>query len=199
MLFAKYNPSYEELEEERNAARREAEWKSRRSGRPNTDKKKTLKTLVRFLAKLAVLGIAIWYITTHVAALRIIHSNEMYPNIKDGDFVLFQRTEDVVFDDVVLYNRGSEEHAGRIIGIGGDTIEVNDQGLLVNGSFIYNYVPYDTKPDGDRVKYPLVLNDDEFFILADLRTEAKDSRTYGPVKRSDLLGKEIFSMRRRGF
>ena len=44
--------------------------------------------------------------------------------------------------------------------------------------------------------YPVTLADGEYFVLCDYREGAKDSRYYGPVRRSELKGKVITVLRR---
>lgn len=39
---------------------------------------------------------------------------------------------------------------------------------------------------------PITLGEDEYFVLADNRIEAVDSRLYGPVKQNRLKGKVLF-------
>lgn len=44
-----------------------------------------------------------------------------------------------------------------------------------------------------------MLKDDEYFVLNDYRSNDKDSRTYGVVKKCDMKGKLLFLLRRRSF
>lgn len=49
------------------------------------------------------------------------------------------------------------------------------------------------------VSYPLTLKADEYFILADARGDAKDSRLFGPVSRDHILGRVAFLLRMDDF
>lgn len=149
--------------------------------------------------KLAIIAGVVWILTTQVGAVRICRTNEMYPSLRDGDLFLAYRTRTVVTDDVVLYLQGLEEHYGRIIAAGGDTVLVTEEGVFVNDAYVLNSIPYRTRPQEGGPAYPLFLEADQYFILADLREESLDSRTYGPVRADEIIGKEIFCMRRRGF
>lgn len=47
--------------------------------------------------------------------------------------------------------------------------------------------------------FPLTVGKDEYFVLGDYRTDAKDSRIYGTVKKEEIKGTVITLLRHRGF
>ena len=71
-------------------------------------------------------------------------------------------------------------------------IEVKDTHIFVNGaSLSESYLPrYGEAP------YPeiasVTLKDDEYFLAGDNRPGSSDSRSWGPVTRSDILGRVSF-------
>ena len=87
---------------------------------------------------------------------------------------------------------------GRVVAAGGDTVEVTEQGqLVVNGnSMIETNIFYSTPEYAGFVEYPLTLGPGEYFVLADYRNGGADSRFFGPVKQSDILGTVITIIRR---
>jgi len=46
------------------------------------------------------------------------------------------------------------------------------------------------------VKYPIKLKEGEYFMMSDMRSGAKDSRLFGPVKKEEIKGKVITILRR---
>ena len=160
--------------------------------------------------KILIIGLIVFMTLHFFITIRICHNNDMYPNIKDGDLVIWYNTDNFIenlihkdqpnyiFDDVIIYLVNGEEHYGRIVATEGDSVEVTEYGLFVNGSGIYNNLPYVTTPQAD-LNYPIVLGPNEFFIMSDLRDQIKDSRTYGIIKLEDIIGKEIYLCRRRSF
>ena len=58
---------------------------------------------------------------------------------------------------------------------------------------------YDTLRDGDHLDYPVILGDGQYFVLGDFRIGAEDSRYFGPVEKSEILGKVLILLRRTGF
>ncbi len=58
---------------------------------------------------------------------------------------------------------------------------------------------YPTAPLPDSgITWPYEMRVREIFVLDDFRTEGNDSRMFGGLHESDLLGKVIYIFRRRG-
>ena len=125
------------------------------------------------------------------------------------------------YGDLVVYTDGWAHLVCRIAGLPGDTIAMSEDALVINGdrqkskylrtgidhvyelkiyqgSFsnkkhefsIYNEIP---KFFGNRSEMEnLVVEENQFFILADNRTNGLDSRDYGTIKRDSILGKPLF-------
>lgn len=92
------------------------------------------------------------------------------------------------------------EHTGRIVAQGGDTVEITDNAeLKVNDSIVAENDIYFSTPRYDSdVSYPLILEEDQYFVLCDYREGARDSRYYGAVDRKEIRGKVITVIRRSG-
>ena len=88
--------------------------------------------------------------------------------------------------------------AADILGIDPSTVEVPDEGgLIVNGNhMIESNIYSQTTPYVGFVEYPLTLGEDECFVMADHRNGGADSRFFGPVKKSEILGTVITIVRR---
>ena len=134
-----------------------------------------------------------------VFGIRISPNNEMLPRVRAGDLLFFYRLEGrLKASDAICYHFGGEKYIGRIIGAPGDTIDIDDNGnVILNGAVL---VEDDTRGKTDKydtdVTYPIVLGENEFFILADNRTLAKDSRYFGAIKKKDIEGKIIIVIRK---
>jgi signal peptidase I len=159
----------------------------------------TLRAIAFFVLKvLTIFGIFVG-LFHFVIAIRICRSTDMYPNIRDGDFVLIQRTHDVTFDDVILYEHDGQEFFGRIVAVAGETVVINSEnGLIVNDSIVDNTLPYPTRMADDEEK-TVTVGDGEVFVLGDFRDGAYDSREFGCIRKQDAIGRQIYLMRWRGF
>ena len=77
----------------------------------------------------------------------------------------------------------------RVIAIGGDTIEIRDNSLFINGTAIDE--PYLTRsvqmPDLEPLRVPA----DHVFMMGDNRNQSEDSRRFGPVPESSIIGRAL--------
>ena len=162
-------------------------------------KNKTLKALRSLVLKLLVVGLSAWLALTFVFGVFRLSGNNMYPALKDGDLCVTYRLEEYHSDDVVAYRVGNQVRFGRIIARGGDTVDGDEQGVLVNGFHPSEEIFYPTQMLDTALDLPLTLEEGRFLVLNDYRSDMSDSRAYGVVAEDDLEGKVIFIFRRRGF
>ncbi|MEK3732124.1 MULTISPECIES: signal peptidase I [Paenibacillus] len=80
----------------------------------------------------------------------------------------------------------------RIVGVPGDTIEVKNQKLYVNGEA--QVESYTDVPIEDPGFQPVTLEEGHYFVMGDNRHlgKSKDSRMFGSVKESDIVGRAEF-------
>ena len=101
-------------------------------------------------------------------------------NVKRGDTVVFWFPGDP-----------SKSYIKRVIGLPGDSVEVRDGAVTVNGDTLDEpYVP-ESYHDHISVK-PLRVPSDEYFVLGDHRSSSNDSRMWGTVPRRFIYGKAAF-------
>jgi len=101
-------------------------------------------------------------------------------DIKRGDTVVFWYPEDP-----------TKSYIKRVIGLPGDTVEVKDGWVLVNGKKLEeNYVPAEYRDDRPYPFKTVPAND--YFVLGDHRISSNDSRAWGFVPRSYIYGKAVF-------
>ncbi len=97
------------------------------------------------------------------------------------------------FDVVILhYPNRREDFVKRVIGVPGDTIEVKEGALLINGvSYDEPYlspehIAYFTRSAGD---FTVTLGEGEYFVMGDNRDNSNDSRRVGVINRDMFVGK----------
>jgi signal peptidase I len=97
-------------------------------------------------------------------------------------------------DDLVVFHYPydpSQSYIKRIIGLPGDSIEIRDGEVFVNGTELDE--PYVPPEYHDHVSLPQeMVPADHYFVLGDHRSSSNDSRVWGFVKRSEIYGKAVF-------
>lgn len=152
-----------------------------------------------FFSKLIMMVVLLWILFGVLFGITPMTNNDMSPSISAGDLILYYRMQDKLrTDDVVVFEKDGEQYVGRIVGKGGETVDITeDAHLKINGSTVMETdIFYSTQRYESEVSYPVELAEDEFFILCDYREGARDSRYFGTVKRSEIKGKAITILRR---
>lgn len=154
---------------------------------------------IALLLRTGMLALGLWVAFSQVFLLHRNQGLGMFPAVKDGDLVLAYRLQqEYRKGDLVVYRREDRLHMGRVVACGGDVIRMDDEGgLSVNGSSQSGEILYPTFPR-EGSTYPQRIPEGRVFLLGDYRTQARDSRDWGPVPLEDIQGKVITLVRRRG-
>ena len=123
----------------------------------------------------------------------LVSGASMEPNFEDGDYLLVdeisyrfrepQRGEVIVF----RYPKNlSTYFIKRVIGLPGDTIEIQAGTIYVNDKLLKE----DYLSDALRSRDNLVmkLKSDEYFVMGDNRSHSFDSRNWGPLPKKNVVG-----------
>ena len=121
-------------------------------------------------------------------------ARSMAPTLEPGDHVLVNklayRTGDPQRGDlaVVKAPRTGELLLKRVVGVGGDEVEIRDGVLYVNGRAPRE--PYVDHDASDSVYFgPVEVPAGRLFVLGDNRANSDDSRQLGPVAADDAIGR----------
>lgn len=157
------------------------------------------RSWIQLLRRVLVLALAFWLVLTQLFCVMQAVGNEMFPAVKDGDLIIAYRLQqDYAKSDVVVYTVNGETRIGRIAARETDVVTLDDSGtLLVNGTTQTGEILYPTYA-GSNLSYPYTVPEGCVFILGDYRTQAEDSREFGPVPMENVIGKVITILRRRG-
>ena len=151
---------------------------------------------------LAALAIAL-LMRTFVAQTFYIPSGSMEPTLQIGDRIIVDKLSyhlhGVGRGDIVVFARPPNEECGgpavndlvkRVIGLPGEHIASSGNTVLINGKPLAE--PW--LPKGTALGKPIpptVVPPNNFYVLGDNRDASCDSRYWGPVPRSLIVGKVV--------
>jgi signal peptidase I len=106
-----------------------------------------------------------------------------------GRKYLFEDNNNLVtyFDSPSLIG---EKYVKRILGLGGETLEIKKGHVYINGEKLEEDFPVRRNPIEDFG--PMLIPENSFFVIGDNRMFSSDSRHWGPVPEENLLGKPLF-------
>jgi signal peptidase I len=109
-----------------------------------------------------------------------------FDTYKRGDIVVFTPPEDWVGADRTPFIK-------RVIGVGGDTVEVHDGAVYINSQRLDEPYIYQ-ESDGsvqttEAAQERWVIPSDELFLMGDHRQDSADSRVFGPVAVNQVIGR----------
>jgi signal peptidase I len=158
-----------------------------------------LRELLSLSVKLTAIVCAAVFVTTFLYGLQRNTDADMNPAVKDGDLVIFCRFDkDYAAGDLLLLRFLGETQVRRVVATKGDTADITERGLLINGALQQELYIYEkTRRYEEGTKLPVTLGENQVFVLGDSRENATDSRIYGAVNTNDTLGTVIAVIRRR--
>lgn len=132
----------------------------------------------------------------------VMPTGSMEPTIVSGDRILVSKlvsqSEGIAHGNVVVFRSWEPDRTmrvKRVIAIAGDTIEIKNEVVFLNGEEIDE--PY-AKFEGDQSGFDQLVNTKRttvppghFFVLGDHRRNSLDSRMSGPVPISDFCGQAV--------
>jgi signal peptidase I len=166
-------------------------------------KSRTLGCLFEILETLVLTLIVFLVIQLFVAQPYQIQQQSMEDTLMPNQYLLvdkltphfddYHRGDIVVFEPPAGWARDASgtPFIKRVIGVGGDTIDIHDGHVFVNGSQVdepYLYQGQPTVP-ADPQNHSWKIGDGQLFVMGDHRSNSQDSRAFGPIQKSSVIGR----------
>ena len=155
--------------------------------------------LVREVIETIVLTILMFLVIRLAVQNFNIEGMSMEPTLHDKELILVDKWSYLFHaptrGDVIVFvapPEPSQDYIKRIIAVPGDTITIRDTSVIVDGvNLRETYV--DPKRQGNLYAYRTISNmlvpPDDYFVLGDNRIGSSDSRNWGFVPRTNIIGR----------
>lgn len=166
------------------------------------EKKKDKSSFLKELLIYVCIFIVLWrVIPAYVIERTIVDGSSMQDTLQDEEQLMVERlsyrfSNPKRFDIVILMPYGEdvdEYFIKRVIGLPGETIQIKDGEIFINGEVLEENYGKEPIIDGGIAEEPLTLGDDEYFVMGDNRNDSDDSRAdyIGAITRNLIKGKAI--------
>ncbi len=138
-------------------------------------------------------------IRAYVISPYFVKGQSMEPNFHNGDYLIIDKLSYRIGEpkrgEVIVFKApdGASYYIKRIIGLPNETVEIRDGKIIIyNNDYKNGFVlkePYIPAIDITQGNIKIVLGDGEYFVLGDNRLSSYDSRSWGSLDRSKIVGR----------
>lgn len=160
--------------------------------------KEVLEWILQIVITLVIAFVLVYYVGMRTSVV----GQSMLPTLENRQEILVNRFIYSVTDpkpnDIVVFlpngNEKSHYYVKRVIGVPGDTVQIKDGAVYVNGELFDEEVETAAILDAELAEEEIVVGEDEYFVLGDSRNNSEDSRyaNIGNVKKEYIIGKAWF-------
>ena len=157
-----------------------------------------LHEILSFLIYVAVVVGATFLIIHFVGQRTYVSGSSMENTLSDGDNLIVDkityRFSDPQRFDIIVFPFRYEDHVyyiKRIIGLPGETVQITDGDIYIDGEILQESYGREVIKDSGLAAEPIVLGEDEYFVLGDNRNDSTDSRdpSVGVIHRDEIIGR----------
>ena len=162
---------------------------------------KVMKEMISTLLYLLCVLCLTWAVIAFVGQRTEVDGQSMEPMLSDGDNLIVDKItyrfrDPERFDIIVFPFKYKEDtfYIKRIIGLPGETVQIDEEGkIYIDGEILeenYGREIIQSNTIGIAGE-PILLGEDEYFVLGDNRNNSMDSRTevVGNIKREEIIGR----------
>ena len=170
---------------------------------PYTPQMRKRHLLIEIAQTVALTVVAFYLLQTFIAQPFRVEQGSMRITFEPGEYVLVDKLSPRVTGfhrgDVVIFHppeswpssRDNTPYIKRVIGLPGETVTIGPDGVRINGVLLpEGYVYLD---GGENIEEPQswTLAAEELLVFGDHRSNSSDSRAYGPIPVSAVVGRAV--------
>ena len=157
-----------------------------------------IREILGWIFYIIVILVLTYVIITYVGQRTSVSGSSMETTLSDGDQLLVDklsyRFQNPKRFDIIVFPYKYEENTyfiKRIIGLPGETIQVTDGKIYINGQVLDESYGREVLKSGGIAETPITLGEDEYFVMGDNRNDSMDSRdpSVGVLHKSELVGR----------
>ncbi|MBN2084334.1 MAG: signal peptidase I [Anaerolineales bacterium] len=152
-----------------------------------------LRAIVTEVLQTIVLAGVFYFVISLLTARVVVEGPSMRPTLLSGEWIVVNRLTYRIGSpqrgDVIVFlpptNAQTDDLIKRVIGLPGETVGIRDGLVWINGAPLEEaYVSGTTYPDNE-----WQLGENALFVMGDNRPISLDSRSFGPINLSEVVGK----------
>lgn len=160
--------------------------------------KSALKELMGWIFYLLIVVGLTYLIITYVGQRTDVSGSSMETTLTDGDQLIIDKISYRFHDperyDIIVFPYRYEENTyyiKRIIGLPGETVQIVNGEVYIDGVLLGEHYGNEVMESAGLAADPIVLGEDEYFVLGDNRNHSQDSRAadVGVLHREELIGR----------
>ena len=160
------------------------------------------KYVMTWVLQLAGVILAAYLCVTGFGIRTTVVGQAMSDTLENGDQIFLNKflykISSPKADDVIVFlpngNEKSHYYVRRVIGVPGDTVQIKDGAVYINGELYTEKIEVAAMEETGIAGDEIVLGEDEYFVLGDNRNNSEDSRyaNIGNIKKEYIIGKAWF-------
>lgn len=152
---------------------------------------------IRQILIIILVAIGVFFISRATVQSFVVLGSSMNPNLENGQRIMVDkaiyRIRDPHRGEVIVFqppNGKAVDFIKRVIGLPGDTVEIQDGLVFING-YALNEPYIKAHPSYTMAEEEIPAG--EYFVLGDNRNNSNDSHSWGTVPQENIVGKAWLS------
>lgn len=169
-------------------------------------KKSTKKEIYSWIKALAFALIIAVLVRNFLFSPTVVLGESMSPTFEDNNLVLVNKISDIQRFDIIVFDApdANSYYIKRVIGLPGDTVEVRDDILYIDGKAMEEPYLKESKEQSElfgkftadftlqELTGETHVPEGKIFVLGDNRINSKDSRSFGFIPKESIIGEVKF-------
>ncbi len=156
------------------------------------------KSIIALAICVCIAFLIAYIISNYLIRPTRVDGDSMSYNLEDGDVLIldlvsYKFSKPSRFDIVVFKPADEKNFIKRVIGLPGEKVQIKDGQIYINDELLNENFGYGALDEAGVAKEPVILGEDEYFVLGDFRRGSIDSRNpyVGNVKEDTIVGRAM--------